>query len=210
MRARSRLVTVMSSLVCASLCLDIRREHHPPAPRECELLAHLRCRRLPLRSPRQPRTRFLPRSTHQRSPSPRFRCLDNPCKSPDCPPGKRWSRSRLREYFCFHAPASLLCLFPGGAHRLCAGFLLTDGFSVQKRLFRRVLLLRLGSWAFSSSSPRSSLALLSCGRSVFDFVCLVLAFFLAAIRRSLPPAPRTKKGCTVPPRSRIDSANGVA
>src|SRR5260370_7726891 len=49
---------------------DIRREHHPPAPRACELPSHQRSQRLPRPSLRRPRTRFLPRATRRHSPIP--------------------------------------------------------------------------------------------------------------------------------------------
>ena len=39
---------------------DTRREHHPAAPRVCELPPRQRPRRLARPSPRRPRTRFLP------------------------------------------------------------------------------------------------------------------------------------------------------
>src|SRR5882672_11232013 len=52
---------------------DIRREHHPAAPRACELPSHQRSRRLPRPSLRRPRTRFLPRVTRRHSPNPHLR-----------------------------------------------------------------------------------------------------------------------------------------
>src|SRR6266852_6558570 len=61
---------------------DIRREHHPPAPRAYELPSHLRSRRLPRPSLRRPRTRFLPRATRRHSPNPHLRRWTVPANLP--------------------------------------------------------------------------------------------------------------------------------
>src|SRR6266481_474864 len=52
---------------------DAHWEHRPAAPHARELPPRRRHRRLPLPSPRRPRTRFLPRATRPHSPNPHLR-----------------------------------------------------------------------------------------------------------------------------------------
>src|ERR1700693_1444064 len=65
---------------------DIRREHHPPAPRECGLPSRRPCRRPRRLTQLQLRTRFLPRSTRPHSPNLRLRCPTIPANLPIAQP----------------------------------------------------------------------------------------------------------------------------
>src|ERR1700674_126943 len=65
---------------------DIRREHHPPAPRACELPPRRPCRRPRRLTQLQLRTRFLPRSIRPHSPNLRLRCSTIPANLPIAQP----------------------------------------------------------------------------------------------------------------------------
>ena len=84
---------------------DIPREHHPPVPHACEPPSR-QCHQRVLRpSLRQPRTRFLPRSTRPHSPNPHLRCWIIPVNLPIAHPS-------LSVLLSANASVSTLWLFP--------------------------------------------------------------------------------------------------